>query len=87
LAQKQKRAKDGAPTFWNRKLVHSMQTMLLRAPSLRFFSGARVGSPALFEDRIYRTDLYGGEKDEPQPQERAEFGLMKLNPWRINVSS
>ena len=27
------------------------------------------------------------EKDEPQPQEREEFGLMKLNPCRINVSS
>ena len=27
------------------------------------------------------------EKDEPQPQERVEFGLMKLNPCRINVSS
>jgi len=27
------------------------------------------------------------EKDEPQPQERVEFGLMKLNPWRISVSS
>ena len=27
------------------------------------------------------------ENDEPQPQERAAFGLMKLNPWRISVSS
>ena len=27
------------------------------------------------------------EKDEPQPQEREEFGLMKLNPCRISVSS
>ena len=27
------------------------------------------------------------ENDVPQPQERAEFGLMKLNPWRISVSS
>jgi hypothetical protein len=27
------------------------------------------------------------EKDEPQPQEREEFGLMKLKPWRISVSS
>jgi hypothetical protein len=27
------------------------------------------------------------EKDEPQPQERDEFGLMKLNPCRISVSS
>jgi hypothetical protein len=27
------------------------------------------------------------EKEEPQPQERVEFGLMKLNPCRINVSS
>ena len=27
------------------------------------------------------------ENDEPQPQERVEFGLMKLNPWRISVSS
>jgi hypothetical protein len=27
------------------------------------------------------------EKDEPQPQERVELGLMKLNPWRISVSS
>jgi len=27
------------------------------------------------------------EKDEPHPQERVELGLMKLNPWRISVSS
>jgi hypothetical protein len=27
------------------------------------------------------------ENDEPQPQERVEFGLMKLNPCRISVSS
>jgi hypothetical protein len=27
------------------------------------------------------------ENDEPQPQEREEFGLMKLNPCRISVSS
>ena len=27
------------------------------------------------------------EKDEPQPQEREEFGLMKLKPCRISVSS
>ena len=27
------------------------------------------------------------EKEEPQPQEREEFGLMKLKPWRISVSS
>jgi len=27
------------------------------------------------------------EKDDPQPQERVEFGLMKLKPCRINVSS
>jgi hypothetical protein len=27
------------------------------------------------------------EKDEPQPQERVEFGLIKLNPCRISVSS
>ena len=27
------------------------------------------------------------ENDEPQPQEREEFGLMKLNPCRIRVSS
>jgi hypothetical protein len=27
------------------------------------------------------------ENDEPQPQECLEFGLMKLNPWRISVSS
>ena len=27
------------------------------------------------------------ENDVPQPQERAELGLMKLNPWRISVSS
>jgi hypothetical protein len=27
------------------------------------------------------------EKDEPQPQERVEFGLMKLNPCRMSVSS
>jgi hypothetical protein len=32
-------------------------------------------------DRIY------DEKDEPQPQERVEFGLMKLKPCRISVSS
>jgi hypothetical protein len=25
--------------------------------------------------------------DDPQPQERVEFGLMKLKPCRINVSS
>ena len=27
------------------------------------------------------------EKDEPQPQECEEFGLMKLKPCRISVSS
>ena len=27
------------------------------------------------------------ENDEPQPQDREEFGLMKLNPCRISVSS
>jgi len=27
------------------------------------------------------------ENDEPQPQERVEFGLMKLKPCRISVSS
>jgi hypothetical protein len=27
------------------------------------------------------------EKDEPQPQDREEFGLIKLNPCRISVSS
>jgi hypothetical protein len=27
------------------------------------------------------------ENDEPQPQEREEFGLMKLKPCRISVSS
>jgi hypothetical protein len=27
------------------------------------------------------------ENDEPQPQERVELGLMKLNPCRISVSS
>ena len=27
------------------------------------------------------------EKDEPQPQEWVEFGLMKLKPCRISVSS
>ena len=27
------------------------------------------------------------EKDDPQPQEREEFGLMKLKPCRIRVSS
>jgi hypothetical protein len=27
------------------------------------------------------------ENDEPQPQECVELGLMKLNPWRISVSS
>ena len=27
------------------------------------------------------------ENDEPQPQERVEFGLIKLNPCRISVSS
>jgi hypothetical protein len=27
------------------------------------------------------------EKDDPQPQERVEFGLMKLKPCRISVSS
>lgn len=27
------------------------------------------------------------ENEEPQPQERDEFGLMKLNPCRISVSS
>ena len=27
------------------------------------------------------------EKDEPQPQERVEFGLIKLNPCRMSVSS
>jgi hypothetical protein len=27
------------------------------------------------------------EKDEPQPHDLVEFGLMKLKPWRINVSS
>ena len=29
----------------------------------------------------------GYENDEPQPQEREEFGLMKLKPCRISVSS
>ena len=27
------------------------------------------------------------EKLEPQPQDFVEFGLMKLKPWRIRVSS
>ena len=27
------------------------------------------------------------EKDEPQPQDLVEFGLMKLKPWRMSVSS
>src|SRR5579872_3885821 len=27
------------------------------------------------------------ENDDPQPQERVEFGLMKLKPCRISVSS
>jgi hypothetical protein len=31
------------------------------------------------------TEAY--ENDEPQPQEREEFGLIKLNPCRISVSS
>jgi hypothetical protein len=33
----------------------------------------------------YARSIY--EKDEPQPQECLEFGLMKLNPCRIKVSS
>jgi hypothetical protein len=27
------------------------------------------------------------EKDEPQPQDLVEWGLMKLKPWRMRVSS
>ena len=27
------------------------------------------------------------EKEEPQPQDLVELGLMKLKPWRISVSS
>jgi len=30
---------------------------------------------------------YHAENDVPQPHEREEFGLMKLKPWRISVSS
>ena len=43
-------------------------------------------SIALSMKRPLRAALYT-EKDVPQPHERVEFGLMKLNPWRINVSS
>ena len=38
------------------------------------------------ECSLTRNALYE-ENDEPQPQERVEFGLMKLNPCRISVSS
>jgi hypothetical protein len=33
--------------------------------------------------------LRGGyvENDEPQPQDLVEWGLMKLKPWRMRVSS
>jgi hypothetical protein len=38
----------------------------------------------LREARIRRGQT---EKEVPQPQERAELGLWKLNPWRMSVSS
>jgi len=31
--------------------------------------------------------VHYAEKDDPQPQDRLEFGLMKLKPWRMSVSS
>jgi len=34
-----------------------------------------------------QSDQTYDEKDEPQPQEREEFGLIKLKPCRISVSS
>ena len=43
------------------------------------------------ESRIFNIANSSGwiydEKDEPQPQEREEFGLIKLKPCRIRVSS
>jgi len=44
----------------------------------------RVPQPA--PNRFSTQEPYE-ENDEPQPQERFEFGLMKLNPCRISVSS
>jgi hypothetical protein len=37
--------------------------------------------PNTIRDEIYAVN------EEPQPQDFLEFGLMKLNPCRINVSS
>jgi len=55
-----------------------------RAPSIRRFFANGWETTELtrrLQERGYT------ENDVPQPQERAELGLMKLNPWRISVSS
>ena len=50
--------------------------------------GSGLRSDVRAEARAYlRGNSLQVEKLEPQPQDLVEWGLMKLKPWRMRVSS
>jgi hypothetical protein len=64
--------------------AHLIEEHLIKTPG-------RLKSEALALAAALRSGPTGtppqAEKDEPQPQDFVELGLMKLKPCRINVSS
>jgi len=45
------------------------------------------GSAVGIEDGVRVCVEHYAEKEEPQPHDLVECGLMKLKPWRMSVSS
>ena len=64
--------------------AQNIQNMMLRSGPL-FGAGYRhLEIPPLGEGPFVK---FYEEKLEPQPQDLVEWGLMKLKPWRMRVSS
>ncbi len=70
-----------------RTLQAKARTLQAKARTLQAKARILQAKARTLQTTHLQTNCRQEENDEPQPQEREEFGLMKLNPCRINVSS